>query len=42
MADMDKPEHIQLLQDWMLSYKPAELFGKQGLLHQRDRDVIMS
>ena len=26
MGDMDKPEHIQILEDWMKSYRPEELF----------------
>ncbi len=25
---MDKPEHMQLLKDWLLSYKPEELFDE--------------
>lgn len=25
---MDKPEHLQLLKDWLLSYKPEELFDE--------------
>uniref|UniRef100_Q47EC4 Probable phosphoketolase n=1 Tax=Dechloromonas aromatica (strain RCB) TaxID=159087 RepID=Q47EC4_DECAR len=31
-SDMDKPEHVQLLGEWMASYKPAELFDKDGRL----------
>ena len=31
-SDMDKPEHVQLLGEWMASYKPAELFDKGGRL----------
>ncbi|CAN5739522.1 phosphoketolase family protein [soil metagenome] len=30
MGDMDKPEHIRLLETWMKSYKPAELFDEAG------------
>ena len=26
MGDMDKPEHIKILEQWMKSYKPEELF----------------
>ena len=32
MGDMDKPEHIQILEQWMKSYKPEELFDAQGRL----------
>ncbi|HLO61361.1 MAG TPA: phosphoketolase family protein [Azonexus sp.] len=31
-GDMNRPEHIQLLADWMASYKPSELFGEDGRL----------
>ncbi|MBU1363171.1 MAG: phosphoketolase family protein [Gammaproteobacteria bacterium] len=31
-SDMDKPEHVELLGEWMASYKPAELFDKGGRL----------
>jgi xylulose-5-phosphate/fructose-6-phosphate phosphoketolase len=29
---MDKPEHLQLLDDWLRSYKPEELFDEAGRL----------
>ena len=32
-SDMDKPEHIQLLDDWLQSYRPQELFDADGRLH---------
>ena len=32
MADMDKPEHIKILESWMKGYKPEELFDKTGRL----------
>ena len=32
MGDMDKPEHIKILEHWMKSYKPGELFDKTGKL----------
>src|SRR6516162_182620 len=32
MGDMDKPEHIKILEDWMRSYRPEELFDAQGRL----------
>src|SRR5512135_2754685 len=31
-GDMDKPEHIRLLEDWMRSYRPQELFDADGRL----------
>ena len=27
---MDKPEHLQMLEDWLRSYKPEELFDNEG------------
>ena len=30
MADMDKPEHIKILETWMKSYRPEELFDAAG------------
>ncbi len=35
----NKPEHLQALQDWMLSYKPDELFDEQGRLKQELADL---
>jgi xylulose-5-phosphate/fructose-6-phosphate phosphoketolase len=32
MGDMDKPAHIRILERWMMSYKPRELFDKNGRL----------
>ncbi|TKB82615.1 MAG: phosphoketolase family protein [Nitrospira sp.] len=32
MGDMDKPGHITILEKWMKSYKPRELFDKAGRL----------
>lgn len=29
---MEKPEHLKMLKDWLLSYKPEELFDKNGRL----------
>ena len=37
MSDMDKPEHIRILEEWMKSYKPEELFDAQGQAQERDR-----
>jgi xylulose-5-phosphate/fructose-6-phosphate phosphoketolase len=30
MGDMDKPEHIKILEQWMKSYRPEELFDANG------------
>ena len=30
MADMDSPKHIKILERWMKSYRPEELFDKEG------------
>jgi xylulose-5-phosphate/fructose-6-phosphate phosphoketolase len=32
MADMSKPGHVQLLESWLKSYKPEELFDPSGRL----------
>ena len=32
IADMTKPGHLKLLEDWMRSYRPAELFDAAGRL----------
>src|SRR6516225_6804472 len=32
MSDMAKPGHVQVLETWMKSYKPEELFDKSGRL----------
>ncbi|MCI0337391.1 MAG: phosphoketolase family protein, partial [Acidobacteria bacterium] len=32
MSDMNKPGHIKILESWMKSYKPEELFDKTGRL----------
>ena len=32
MADMDKPGHIRILERWMKSYRPADLFDQAGRL----------
>ena len=32
MSDMDKPAHIKILERWMKSYRPQELFDKTGRL----------
>ncbi len=35
MGDMDKPEHIRILEQWMKSYRPEELFDVGGRLEAR-------
>src|SRR5690348_11600350 len=37
MGEMDKPEHIRILENWMRSYKPDELFDEKG----RVREVVV-
>ncbi len=32
MADMAKPGHVKILEDWMRSYRPQELFDESGKL----------
>ncbi len=32
MGDMDKPAHVKILNQWMKSYKPQDLFDKSGRL----------
>lgn len=33
MGEMERPEHIQILEDWLRSYRPEELFDDSGRLH---------
>ena len=32
MGEMDRPEHLKLLEQWMKSYRPEELFDATGKL----------
>ena len=32
MGDMDKPSHIEVLEEWLRSYRPQELFDEAGRL----------
>jgi xylulose-5-phosphate/fructose-6-phosphate phosphoketolase len=32
MGDMDQPEHVRVLEEWMRSYRPEELFDASGRL----------
>jgi xylulose-5-phosphate/fructose-6-phosphate phosphoketolase len=34
MGDMDSPEHIKILEQWMKSYRPEELFDTNGALNK--------
>jgi len=34
LVDADHPDHLKLLEDWMKSYKPQELFNEEGRLIQ--------
>ena len=34
LVDADHPDHLKLLEDWMKSYKPEELFDEKGTLKQ--------
>jgi xylulose-5-phosphate/fructose-6-phosphate phosphoketolase len=39
MSDMDKPEHIRILEGWMKSYRPEELFDATGRLKAEIADL---
>ncbi len=39
MSDMDKPEHIRILEQWMKSYQPEELFVATGRLKAEFTDL---
>ena len=32
LSEMGKPEHVKVLEQWLQSYRPKELFGKSGRL----------
>jgi xylulose-5-phosphate/fructose-6-phosphate phosphoketolase len=34
VADLQKPEHLKILEDWMRSYRPEELFDLHGALRR--------
>jgi xylulose-5-phosphate/fructose-6-phosphate phosphoketolase len=38
-SDMSKPAHVKLLEKWMKSYKPQELFDKNGRLIEELREL---
>ena len=39
MSDMDKPEHIRILEQWKKSYQPEELFDATGRLKAEFTDL---
>jgi len=39
MGDMDKPEHLKILEDWMKSYRAEELFDAGGKLRPELADL---
>ncbi|MCB4757161.1 MAG: phosphoketolase family protein [Elusimicrobia bacterium] len=39
MSDMDKPGHIKILEKWMKSYRPDNLFDKKGKLRADMADL---
>jgi xylulose-5-phosphate/fructose-6-phosphate phosphoketolase len=39
MGEMDKPEHIRILEEWMKSYRPEELFDDEGKFRAELREL---
>src|SRR5437868_9400979 len=39
IADLEKPEHLKVLEDWMRSYRPEELFDEQGKFRPEFADL---
>jgi xylulose-5-phosphate/fructose-6-phosphate phosphoketolase len=39
LVDKDHPQHVALLESWMKSYKPGELFDERGRLNQELADL---
>ncbi len=39
MSDMSRPEHIRILEQWMKSYRPQELFDERGRLKPELADL---
>ena len=39
MSDMDKPDHLRVLDEWMRSYRAEELFDEHGRLKPELRDL---
>ena len=38
---MEKPEHLDQLREWLLSYKPEELFNEDGSVKQEIVDMAL-
>ena len=38
MGEMDRPEHVKILENWMKSYRPDELFDTDGRLREDLRE----
>ena len=39
VSDLEKPEHLKILEDWMKSYRPEELFDHTGKLSPNSRSL---
>ena len=39
VADVKKPEHLRIVEEWLRSYKPEELFDQQGRLVESLREL---
>jgi xylulose-5-phosphate/fructose-6-phosphate phosphoketolase len=39
MSDMDSPEHVRILEQWMKSYRPQELFGPDGAMKSELKEL---
>jgi xylulose-5-phosphate/fructose-6-phosphate phosphoketolase len=39
VEDMDKPEHLRILENWMKSYKPEELFDEHGAFRREFAEI---
>ncbi len=39
LANFENPDHVAQLQDWMLSYRPAELFDEHGKFRQAFAEI---
>ncbi len=42
MGEMDQPGHLELLENWMRSYRPEELFDEKGKLYAELADLAPS
>jgi xylulose-5-phosphate/fructose-6-phosphate phosphoketolase len=39
IADLEKPEHLKILEDWMRGYRPEKLFDEQGRFRSELADL---